>query len=160
MLSRDSPHHERIAPFGDMVYIDTSCLVAFLVNEPVSGAVRAAIQKEEVAVISPLAELEAEVQFKAEVTGGRIRLAQWRQVQAQLAALRNVDPFHFITVPASLFATALRQHRRPDSLYCRTLDRLHLAAAEALEIERFMTLDQTQAKSAQSLGFKVVAPHC
>jgi predicted nucleic acid-binding protein len=141
-----------------MIYLDTSCLVKLLLDEPESEAVRAAVSAETTVVISALAELEVEIQLRGEVDGGRLRRTQWRHHQARLVAMRNLDPFLFRAVPASVFSTALRQTRHPDSLYCRTLDRLHLAAAEVLEIERIMTLDQTQAKVAASLGLKVLAP--
>ena len=141
-----------------MIYLDTSCLVKLLLDEPESEAVRAAVAAESAVVISALAELEVEIQLGGEFDGGRLRRTQWRHHQARLAALRNIDPFHFVTLPASVFSSALRQTRRPDSIHCRALDRLHLAAAEELRVERFMTLDQTQAKAAQTLGFKVLAP--
>jgi hypothetical protein len=42
--------------------------------------------------------------------------------------MRKLDPFHFPNLPATVFATALPQYRNPQSAYCRSLDRLHLAA--------------------------------
>ena len=141
-----------------MTYLDTSCLMKLLREEPETDVVRSAITSEDVVLVSPLAELECEIALKALVGGGTIRLAQRRHAQGQLVAMRNLDPFHFVTLPASVFSTSLRQTRRPDSVHCRALDRLHLAAAEELRAQRIMTLDQTQAKVAQSLGFEVLSP--
>jgi predicted nucleic acid-binding protein len=141
-----------------MIYFDTSCLLKLLLEEPESSAVRAAVENEEAVVISFLAELETEVQLKAAATGGEIRSTQWRQYQAKLMAMRNFDPFHFRHLPAAVFSTALRQHRHPQAAYCRTLDRLHLAAMEELKVTRLMTLDDAQAKAAKALNYKVVCP--
>src|SRR5665213_407516 len=137
-----------------MIYLDTSCLLKLLREEPESSVVRAAVEREEAVVISSLAELETEVQLKASAAGGEIRPSQWRQYQAKLAAMRNFDPFHFRHLPAAVFSTALRQHRHPQAAYCRTLDRLHLAAMEELKVTRLMTLDEAQAKGAGTLGYK------
>jgi predicted nucleic acid-binding protein len=53
---------------------------------------------------------------------------------------------------------AFRQHRNARDLHCRTLDRLHLAAAEKFGLTRIMTRDAAQAKAAEELGFEVVSP--
>jgi predicted nucleic acid-binding protein len=85
-------------------------------------------------------------------------VSQWRQYQAKLAAIRNLDPFHFRHLPAATFSTALRQHRDPQAAYCRSLDRLHLAAMEELRVSRLMTLDAAQGKAAEALDYEVVYP--
>jgi predicted nucleic acid-binding protein len=141
-----------------MIYLDTSCLLKLLRNEPESPDVRAAVEKEDVVVVSSLAELETEVQLKGAVLSGEIGKPHWRQYQAKLVAMRKFDPFHFRYLPAAVFSTALRQHRHPQSVYCRSLDRLHLAAMAELKLNRLMTLDRTQAEVAIGLDFKVILP--
>jgi predicted nucleic acid-binding protein len=113
---------------------------------------------EDAVVISSLTELEAEVQMKAAARGGDIRTSHWKQFQAKLVAMRNFDPFHFRYLPAAVFSTALQQHRHPHAVYCRALDRLHLAAMEELKIGRLMTFDRIQMAAAVALGFQVVSP--
>lgn len=141
-----------------MIYLDTSCLLKLLREEPESAEVREAVDGQTVIVVSSLTELETEVQLKAVALGGEIRTSQWRQYQAKLAAMRNFDPFHFRHLPAAVFSTALRQHRRPQGVYCRTLDRLHVAAMEELKLSKLMTLDEVQAKAAKALNFEVLTP--
>jgi len=141
-----------------MIYLDTSCVVKLLRDEEASDAVRTAVAEEETVIISSLAELETEVQMKAAAAGGEIRRSQWRQFQARLLAMHNLDPFHFRHLPASVFSTALRQHRHPQAAFCRTLDRLHLAAMEELNLTRLMTLDEAQAKAAEALNYRVARP--
>lgn len=141
-----------------MTYLDTSCLLKLLREEPESADVREVVEAEDQVVVSSLTELEAEVQLKAAALGGEIRASQWRQYQAKLAALRNFDPFHFRQLPAAVFSTALRQHRHPEAAFCRAMDRLHLAAMEELGLSRLITLDEIQAKVALALDYRVVRP--
>lgn len=141
-----------------MIYIDTSCLLKLLIEEPESAAVRDAVRVEDSVVVSSLTELEAEVQLKAAASGGDIRTSQWRHCQAKLVAMRNFDPFHFRHLPAAVFSTALRQHRHPRVAYCRSLDRMHLAAMEELGVDRLMTFDRVQVVAAAALGYQVVCP--
>jgi predicted nucleic acid-binding protein len=141
-----------------VIYLDTSCLVKLLREEPGSADVRRAVKVEEEVIVSILTELEVEVGLKAAVVGGEIRMSQFRHFQARLVAMRNFDPFHFRPLPAAVFSTALRQHRHPQSVYCRALDRLHLAAMEELKLTRLLTLDELQAKVALALGYQVLRP--
>jgi predicted nucleic acid-binding protein len=141
-----------------MIYLDTSCLLKLLRDEPESADVRNAVDAEDEVVVSLLTELESEVQLKAAAVGGEIRTSQWRQYQAKLAAMRNFDPFHFRHLPAAVFSTALRQHRHPQAVFCRAMDRLHLAAMEELKLTRLITLDEIQAKVALALDYEVIRP--
>jgi len=141
-----------------MIYLDTSCLLKLLMQEPESADVRSAVDVEDEVVVSSLTELETEVHLKAAAIGGGIRASQWRQYQVRLTAMRNLDPFHFRYLPAGVFSTALRQHRHTQAGYCRSLDRLHLAAMEELKLTRLITLDEIQGKAAQALDYKVLYP--
>lgn len=141
-----------------MIYLDTSCLLKLLRDEAESADVRNAVSREEIVVVSSLAELETEVQLKAAAVGGEIRTSQWRQYQAKLTAMRNFDPFHFRHLPAAVFSTALQQHRHPQSVFCRAMDRLHLAAMEELKLTQLITLDEIQAKVALALNYEVIRP--
>jgi predicted nucleic acid-binding protein len=96
--------------------------------------------------------------LKAAYLGGDYGLPQRRRLETQLAVLRNQPPYEFRTLPATVFQTALRQHRNSRAKHCRALDRLHLAAMEALNVSRLMTHDEGQAKAAIEAGFEVVRP--
>jgi predicted nucleic acid-binding protein len=141
-----------------MIYIDGSCLVKILVIEEGSDAVAACIAKEPSVVVSSLAELEVLVQLKAGYMGGLYGLPKRRHLELTLHALRNQEPFVFRDVPSGIWQVAFRQHRNSRDVHCRTLDRLHLAAAERFEITRIMTRDAAQARAAEELGFEVVQP--
>jgi predicted nucleic acid-binding protein len=141
-----------------MIYADTSCLLKVLRPEPLSEAVWKVIHKEESVVISVLAELETLVQLKAAWTGGGLSRNEWRQMETRFGILRNQPPFEFRSLPAAIFQAALRQHRNSGNFHCRSLDRLHLAAMEELQIARLMTNDESQAKAAEEAGFEVLRP--
>src|SRR5208283_4399323 len=138
-----------------MIYADTSCLLKVLRPEPLSGTVWSVIHEEESVIVSALAELETLVQLKAAWTGGSLTRNQWRQAEARFGIFRNQPPFEFRTLPAAVFQTALRQHRNSGDLHCRSLDRLHVAAMEELNVTRLMTHDEGQAKAAMDAGFEV-----
>ena len=141
-----------------MIYLDSSSLLKLLWNEPESLAVIDAIASESAIVVSALAEMECMVQLKAAYLGGEYTLPRLRRFEAQLATLRNQPPYEFRALSGTVFKTALRQHRHSGEIHCRTLDRLHLAAMEELEVSRLMTHDEAQAIAAKELGFEVIWP--
>ena len=141
-----------------MIYADTSCLLKLLRPEPLSEAVWNVINNEDAVVVSALAELETLVQLKAFWTGGTFTRNEWRQAETRFGVLRNQPPFEFRTLPSAIFQTALRQHKNSGDKHCRSLDRLHLAAMEELDISRLMTNDSGQANAAAEAGFEVVRP--
>src|SRR5262249_20782974 len=141
-----------------MIYLDTSCLLKLLLDEPESEAVRLAVASEPEVIISVLAELEAMAQLRAGWRAGEYREQRYRAYLRQLSAFRDIDPFRFRPVAGSVFQTAMRQDRRAGRVHCRTIDRLHLAAIEDLGIRRLMTNDASEAAAAQVLGFEVVTP--
>jgi predicted nucleic acid-binding protein len=141
-----------------MIYIDSSCLLMLILVEEGSDAVSAAIAKEDTVIVSGLTELEALIELKGRFMGGEYVLAKWRHLELELQVLRNQEPFVFRPVPNGVWDVAFRQHRNSRDVHCRTLDRLHLAAAEKFGLTRIMTRDGAQAKAAEALGFKVIQP--
>lgn len=141
-----------------MIYLDSSCLLKLLLEEPESEAVRLAVNREAEVIVSALAELETAVQLRAGWLAGEYREQRYRSYVDRLNALRETDPFHFRSLAGSVFQTALRQDREAGRLHCRTLDRLHLAAMEELGLRRLMTNDAAEAAGAKALGFEVVSP--
>jgi predicted nucleic acid-binding protein len=141
-----------------VIYLDTSCLLKLLLEEPESEAVRLAVARESEAIVSALAELETAVQLRAGWLAGEYRERRYRAYLGRLNAFRETDPFQFRPLTGSLFQTALRQDRDARRIHCRTLDRLHLAAMEELGLQRLMTNDAAEAAGAKALGYEVVSP--
>jgi predicted nucleic acid-binding protein len=141
-----------------VIYLDTSCLLKLLLEEPESDAVRRAVAREPEVIISALTELETTVQLRAGWLAGEYRQRRYHTYVRQLNAFHDTEPFRFRPLAGSLFQTALRQDREARRLHCRTLDRLHLAAMEELGLRRLMTNDSAEAVGAKALGFEVVSP--
>lgn len=141
-----------------MIYLDTSCLLKLLLEEPESEAVRLEVAREVDVIVSQLTELEAGVQLRAGRRSGAYGETRYRAYVDRLNAFRETDPFRFRPLPGSVFSTALRQDRAGRRLHCRTLDRLHLSAMEELGLRRLMTNDVAEAAGAAALGFEVVRP--
>jgi uncharacterized protein with PIN domain len=133
-------------------------LLKLLLEEPESEAVRRAVAREADVVVSSLTALEATVQLHAGWRGGEYRERHHRAYLARLESFRTMDPFRFHTLPGTIFQTALRQHRAARDAHGRSLDRLHLAAMEELNLRRLMSNDAPQASAARALGFEVVTP--
>jgi len=139
-----------------MLYLDTSSLLKIYFSEPESEAVDAALYLEPTIVITPLTELEAMVQLRARQMSGMLTTAKYQRIKESIEALKDTLPFVFRSLAGAIFATALRQHQKAKDIHCRTLDRLHLAAMEELDIKRLMTHDQRQAEVARRLGLEVI----
>ena len=141
-----------------MIYLDTSCLLKLMLEEPESEAVRTAVARESEVIVSALTELETGVQLRAGWLAGEYRARRYRAYVGRLNVFRATDPFRFRPLAGSLFQTALRQDREARKVHCRTLDRLHLAATAELGLQRLMTTDTAQAAGRKALGFEVVSP--
>jgi len=141
-----------------VIYLDSSCLLSLLWDELESSAVILAVAREEIVVITALAELETLVQLKAAQLGGEYNLPWRRVLESRLSGFYRQPPYEFRGLSGRLLKTALRQHRNSGRLHCRAFDRLHLAAMEELQVRRLMTHDQAQAAAARAMGFDVVQP--
>jgi len=141
-----------------VIYLDTSCLLKLMLEEPQSEAVRRAVAREPEVIVSTLTELETTVQLRAGWLAGEYREARYRAYIGRLRALRETDPFRFRSLGGSVFETALHQNRGARRVHCRTLDRLHLAAMEELGLRRLMTTDAAQMAGGTALGFEVLSP--
>lgn len=139
------------------LYLETSCLLKLVLDEPDSPAVEAALEGETEILVSTLARLEAENVLLAMRLGGDLSKREHTLALGALDQLLVQPPFRQVAVPSDAYELALRQ-LKPNGPYCRTLDRLHLAVAEGLGLQRFITNDRAQATAAEALGFEVLLP--
>ena len=138
------------------LYLDARCLLKLVLDEPESPRVRELLAAEDRITVSALAQLEAQSVLLAMKLGGEISPRLHARLSAGLAKLLSQPPFAMSTLPATACELAMRQ--LSTGPYCRTLDRLHLAAMEALHLRRLLTNDDAQATAASALGFTVVQP--
>jgi predicted nucleic acid-binding protein len=139
-----------------MIYLDSSCLLKLVRSEEGSDAVATAIASETDVIISSLAEVETLIDLRCSHLAGLYTAPAWKRHRADYQSLRDRPPFSYRLLTSAVWDVAIRQYE--NSLHCRTLDRLHLAAAELFGATRIMTLDTSQAKAARALGFQVIAP--
>jgi predicted nucleic acid-binding protein len=142
-----------------MVYLDTSSLLKLIWLEEESEAVGDRISREDAVLVSSLTELESSIQITAAHLRGDYSLARSRRLLKELEALLDSEPFERRTLSGQVFKLAWLQHSRSGtSGFCRTLDRLHLAAMEELGQNRLITNDAQQAEAARALGFVTEIP--
>ncbi|HMO46716.1 MAG TPA: type II toxin-antitoxin system VapC family toxin [Rubrivivax sp.] len=139
-----------------MVYVDTSAVVALIVNEPASAAVAAwyAGSKRELVTASWCAtEFASALSLKQrkaqlEAAGATLAWGRFRRLTAndlQLLPL-GFEDFHRAALMALDASTGIRAG-----------DALHLACAERAGAKSILTLDGVMARNAQELGIKPVA---
>jgi predicted nucleic acid-binding protein len=139
------------------LYIDTSVLLKLIFQEPESPRAGEIIAAATSITVSSLAHLEAVVQIQRRKAGGLLVAAKAVERQQKLDAMIASAPFHLRRCPANLIEAAGKQ-TASSSVYCPTLDRLHLAAMEVFGLRRLLTNDDAQAAAARGLGYEVVMP--
>jgi predicted nucleic acid-binding protein len=141
------------------LYVDTSCLLKLFFEEPETGRTIELVAREERVVVSSLARLEALVQIQARMAGRMLSPSAARRLIARIDAVLRRDPYDLVATPATTFEAAEEQLRPlARSTYCRTIDRLHLGAMQALRLRRLLTNDDVQARAARAAGLSVAMP--
>ena len=142
-----------------MVYLDTSSFLKLIWPEAESEIVAERVSVEEAVLVSSLVELESKIQITAGHLSGAYSLSLSRRLQRELNRLLESEPFQRRTLSGGVFDLAHVQHTRyGPNAFCRTLDRLHLAAMQELGVTRLITNDLHLAKSARALGFTAEIP--
>ena len=141
-----------------MIYLDSSCLLKLFLDEPESAAVRIAVSKEDEVIVSTLTRLETQIQLKSGWLGGNYGKSRYLAFMDELDALLKSAPFLFVDLGGNVFSTAIRQDWKAGPFHLRTLDRLHLASMQELNVRRLITNDANQSAAATALGFEVVMP--
>ena len=142
-----------------MVYLDASSLLKLIWQERETELVAEVISREAQVLVSSLAELESHIQITAAYLAGAYSAARSRRLRADLDNLLKTEPFERRPLSGEVFAAARIQHTQHGSTsFCRTLDRLHLAAMGELAVVRLVTNDLQQANAARALGFTVEVP--
>lgn len=140
------------------LYIDTSCLLKLLFDEPESPRVARIVEHETNVIVSTLAEVEVSVRLQRLQYQKLMTASAAKHLRSAWADLLRMTPFERVALDGEVFAVALAQTQRTRGVYCKSLDRLHLAAAEIASAKRFLTNDDIQAKAARALGFEVIRP--
>jgi hypothetical protein len=137
-----------------MVYSDTSALVKRYLAEPYSADVEALFAQGALA-ISRLTVVELRCALARRRRNREIDALLENRVNAELAADIQDGALRVGSIDDAHFATAYHLIGRLAHLPLRTLDALHLAAAEQASATAFATADRIQAEAAEALGFTV-----
>lgn len=136
------------------LYVDTSALLKWYLQEPFSEEFTRFIQSHPSARISSLSVTEVHCTL-ARLTRNRALSAPFAaEVVAAFSAQTAAGYLTLLPVHDEYLthATELIDNMKQP---LRTLDALHLAIAHATGCKEFATADKTQAKAAHTLGFKV-----
>ena len=139
-------------------YVDSSVLVAVYVPERFSKAARQAVRAAPQIPFTQLHELEVRNAFELLVGRNLITREECRAILAQLEG--DLDSQRLARVPLDLdvvFTKASDLSRTYTSRHLtRSLDLLHVAAAQTIMCATFVSADDRQLAAAKATGLKVV----
>lgn len=139
-----------------MVYVDTSVLVALIVNEASSAAVEkwyAGTKSELISAAWCVPEFASAMGIKQRT--GQLAAEQAREAWERFERLVANDLKLMPVEPAAFHRAALLVLDAPSAL--RAGDALHLACAEQARAKSVATLDAVMARNAQRLKIKPVS---
>lgn len=128
----------------DVAYLDSSAIVKVVVREPESAALRRALRRFPLHASAALARTEV------------LRAVRRAEPRAVRRAYEVLDRLLLVDLDQTLLDAA----GALDPPAIRTLDAIHLSAAQALasELGALVTYDERMSRAAVALGFPVSAP--
>jgi predicted nucleic acid-binding protein len=140
-----------------MVYIDTSALVPLFIREPKTEAVLSWLETAgERVAISEWSFVEFASAAATKVRTGEITATFSNQVTQRLQEF--ADEKCIVAMPGRGEFRRASALVLDSNLKLRAGDALHLAIAESLGVQRFLSCDNVLNESARSMGIPVVAP--
>ncbi len=141
-----------------ITYVDSSVLVAVYVPEGFSKSARQVVRAVRQIPFTQLHELEVRNAFELLVGRNLITREECQAIQAQLDG--DLDSQRLVRVPLDLdevFTSASDLSRTYTARYLtRSLDLLHVAAAQTIRCATFVSADDRQLAAAKATGCKVV----
>lgn len=139
------------------VYVDTSALAKWYLNEPQSEAFEAFIIGHPDAAICRLTVVEFRCLLARRRRAGDITAAHETRIGDAFAADLASATLALHAVEDADFQAAVVLIRDLRRQPLRTLDALHLAVARRLEVDLVATADRVMAAACKELGIKVAA---
>jgi len=141
-----------------LTYIDTSSLLRLFAPVEQFRAIEPLISTSDVIVLSSITFMESHIQLKSRLLGGIYKQKLYEEATSRLDGYRSFDPFVYKKVPGEVFERGVLQAKAPQSLYLRSMDRLHLSAMELLGCIHLITNDIQQSDVARAMGYQVTIP--
>ena len=137
------------------VYLDTSALAKWYLNEDGSDAFVAYLKNSDVAVVSSLARTELRSLLARRRRMGDLDPAMESLLFATLLDDIAAGFLSLCQVDDLRFDEAVSLIARYPEYPLRTLDALHLAVARHEQVDAIATADSVMAETAQAMGFAV-----
>ena len=137
------------------LYLDTSALAKWYLNEPFSEQFEAFIQEEPTAAISRLSVVEFRCLLARRRRAGEITKAIESRVYASFEKDVGAGFLQVYPVADEHLIAALSLITRLGRYPLRTLDALHLAIAQGIQCRRLATADKTMADAGKAVGLGI-----
>ncbi|TPW17760.1 MAG: hypothetical protein FD130_535 [Halothiobacillaceae bacterium] len=137
-------------------YVDTSALIKLYVAEPQSEAVEKSINTLHRPLISSLSILEWHCVMNRRWRSGAFDDAYHRIARAEFARHLASGAYRVHALHEGLYAQATYLLESVTPLSLRTLDALHLAAAQSAQASTMATADKVMAQAANQLGLGTI----
>jgi len=137
------------------LYLDTSALAKWYLNEPFSEQFEAFIREEPTAVISRLSVVEFRCLLARRRRAGEISKAIESRVYASFEKDVGAGFLQVYPVTDEHLIAALGLITRLGRYPLRTLEALHLAIAQGIHCRRLATADKTMADAGKAAGLGV-----
>ncbi len=133
-------------------YVDTSALIKLYVAEPQSEEVEKFIDTLSLPLISSLSILEWHCAMNRRLRTGAFDEHYHLMARAEFARHLASGAFRVHALHEGLYAQATYLLDLVSPLSLRTLDALHLAAAQSAQVTSIATADKVMAQAASQLG--------
>jgi len=133
------------------LYVDTSALLKWYLEEPFSNEFTHFIQHHPGARISSLTVIEVHCTLARLTRNREVSMPYAAEAIATFSAQTAAGYLNLLPIHDDYLAHATELIDNV-KFPLRTLDALHLAVAHASECKQFATADKTQAKAARTLG--------
>ncbi|TMG87137.1 MAG: type II toxin-antitoxin system VapC family toxin [Betaproteobacteria bacterium] len=137
------------------LYLDTSALAKWYLNEPLSEQFEAFIREQSSAAVSRLTVVEFRCLLAQRRRAGEITKSVESRVYTSFEEDVGAGFLQVYPVADEHLIAALRLITRLGRYPLRTLDALHLAIAQGIHCRRLATADNTMAGAGKAIGFAV-----
>ena len=138
-----------------IAYLDTSALAKWYIAEPESDRFEAWLADVADAVISRLTMVEMRCLLARRRRAGTLSVALESMVYGRFTEQVAAGHLRMVAMPEGLLVDALRLIERLRDVPLRTLDALHLAAAQRASATTVATADAVMREAATALGLDV-----
>ena len=136
-------------------YVDTSALAKWYLDEPGTDSFTAFMQTAPQVLTSRLTLVEMRCLLARRRRAGELSVQEEKATYALFTEQIGIGYVAILPLPDSMYAAARELIDRLTEIPLRTLDALHLAAAQAAAVRELATADRVMGDAAQRLGLRL-----